>query len=188
LLQILNFKIKIMQKNWYIVYTKPGSEKKVASIFSKKKIENLFPVSISKSTKAPTKRKSICTPLFNSYVFINTTEIDILRVKKIEGVVGLVYWKGGPAIVTEEEIGAIKEFISDYQTVHVEKTTVNPNESVHMVSDPQYAIEGNLLTIKPSLVKIKLPSLGYTMIAEIRGEDRLGSEVSFGKKELLLQS
>ena len=33
-----------MQKNWYIIYTKPKCEKKVASLLSKKKIENFLPV------------------------------------------------------------------------------------------------------------------------------------------------
>lgn len=177
-----------MQKNWYVIYTKQGSEKKVATLLDKKKIEKFFPVNILKHNKPILKRREHCTPLFCSYVFVNITETDIPRLKKIEGVLGLIFWKGKPAVVPTQEIEAIREFISDYPTIHLEKTMVNPEESVRVVNGPQYAMEGNLLTIKTSSVKIKLPSIGYTLIAEIDDETRLGSGMSLGNKELLLQS
>ena len=33
-----------MEKQWYAVYTRPGVEKKVCEILTRKKIENYFPL------------------------------------------------------------------------------------------------------------------------------------------------
>jgi transcription antitermination factor NusG len=187
LLQILNFKTKIMQKNWYIIYTKPKCEKKVATLFTRKKIENFIPVTC-KQFHSLRKRKLQQEPLFDSYVFANIPESDISKIKNVDGVVNLLFWKGEPATISEEEIEVIKEFTSDYQDIKLERTQINPDDEARMIEGPKYAMEGNLLTIKTTTKKVNLPSIGFTMIAELNPEKILGPEVSFGSKDMIFQS
>jgi transcriptional antiterminator RfaH len=54
---------------WYIVYTKPFKEKKVADFFSKKNIRHYCPMKRVIS-KYPNHLKETFKPLFASYVFI----------------------------------------------------------------------------------------------------------------------
>jgi len=176
-----------MQKNWYIIYTKPKCEKKVATTFTKRKIENFFPVN-SKQISTLRRRRVHEEPLFDSYVFANITESDLTKIKMIDGVLNLVYWKGKPATICENEIEIMKEFISDYQDIKVEKTRVNPEDIARTIDGPKYSIDGNVLTVKNTTVKVNLPSIGYTMIAEVGSENMLSREVLFGNKNLLLQS
>ena len=176
-----------MQKNWYIVYTKPRCEKKVASTFTKRKIENFLPVN-TKQIKSFRKNKIQQQPLFDSYVFANLAEEDVNKIKVIDGVVNIVYWKGKPAIIQEDEIEAMKEFVTDHQNIKLEKSRINLNDIARVIDGPKYLMEGNILTVKNTTVKITLPSIGFTMIAEIAVEEGLGREVSFGSKNLLLQS
>ena len=176
-----------MQKNWYIIYTKPKCEKKVAATFSKKNIENYLPVT-SKKANSIWKSKLIYEPLFDSYIFANIAETEITKIRTVEGVLNLVYWKGEPATIHENEIEAIREFTNDYQDIHLEKTSINPDEDVKVIDGPKYSMEGNLLTIKNTAIKVNLPSIGFAMIAKINSDNVIGREMSIGNSELQLQS
>src|SRR5436305_12179235 len=103
-----------MQKNWYIVYTKPHCEKKIAALLTKRKIENICPLN-SKKIKSFRRSKILQEPLFKSYVFVYITHDDIGAVRQTDGVISLLYWMGEPAVIKQDEIQAIKEFAADYQ-------------------------------------------------------------------------
>lgn len=175
-----------MQKNWYIIYTKQGCEKKVTSLLTKKKIENLLPVN-SKAVKSFRKVRLRYEPLFPTYVFVKTEEENLGRIRLFDGVVNFVYWKGRPAIVKEEEIAAIKGFMNDYTEVKLEKTFINPDDSVGIEHPQFYMLEGNLLTIKNRITKVNLPSIGFALVATLSYESRLGSERASRNEKLLLQ-
>jgi transcription antitermination factor NusG len=176
-----------MQKNWYIVYTKPKCEKKVALLFTKRKIEHFLPVNC-RQLHSIRKRKIVSEPLFDSYIFAFFSEEDISKIKKVEGVLNLVYWKGKPATIQKNEIEAIKEFTSDHLDIKLEKTRIDLNGLARVVDGPQYLMERNILTIKNKMVKVNLPSLGFTMIAEISSANLFNDKISFENKELLFQS
>lgn len=178
-----------MQKSWYIIYTKPGSEKKVAGSLSKRKIENFIPVSAIHNNKIFLRKKIHTLPLFNSYVFVRIESPDFAKIGVIKGAVGFVYWKGNPAKIHEEEIETIKEFTANYPIIKLEKVLVEPGDHVQNMDTPHYSIEGNLLSIKTTTVKVKLPSIGFTMVAVIDDESRLTKgDITFGRKGMLLQS
>ena len=170
----------IMQKNWYAVYTKPQCEKKVASLFTKKKIENFCPLSCVE-TQNFRRQKLVFEPLFKSYVFVYVTEADTELIKNVDGVVNMLYWLGKPAVIKDDEIAAIREFTNDHRNIKLERTLVNIND-VARYNSPSYAIEGKLVTVKNKTIKINLPSLGYTMIAQIEDES------VFGRNESILQN
>ncbi|MDP4283507.1 MAG: transcription termination/antitermination NusG family protein [Bacteroidota bacterium] len=175
-----------MQKSWYIVYTKAKCEKKVAILLTKRKIENFCPFA-SKQINHLRKNKLIHEPLFSSYVFVNIDENDIPLVKKLENVVNLVYWKGMPAKIKNEEIEDIKYFTNNYQGIKLERTNVNTYDEAKMINGPSYKMDGKLLVIKNRFLKVNLPSLGFTMIAEMESESIIGREIILDNKEMLLQ-
>ena len=113
-----------MQKNWYAVYTRPNCEKKVVASLSKRKLKNFCPFNCKKITDSK-RGKLFYEPLFNSYVFVNIEERDILLLKQIENVVNLVYWKGKPAIIKDDEIEAIKSFTNEFLDIRLEKAKIN---------------------------------------------------------------
>lgn len=176
-----------MQKNWYIIYTKPKCEKKVASTITKRKITNYLPVNC-RQFNSSRKRKLIYEPLFDSYIFAFISEVDIPVIKKIDGVLNLVYWKGKPAVIQENEIEAIREFTSDHYDIRLEKTRIDMSGLARVVDGPQYLMERNILTIRNKMVKVNLPSLGFTMIAEISSANMFDNKISFGNREMLIQS
>lgn len=170
-----------MQKNWYVVYTRPLCEKKVAGLLTKKKIENFIP-QVSVETQSLRKNKVVNKPLFKSYVFVFTTEQEAESLKHADGVINLLYWLGKPAVINETEINAIKEFTSDYQNIELEKLYVNSNVTERNIYRSTYEIDGNVLAVKNKTIKINLPSLGYSMIANLKENS------VFGRTGSLLQN
>lgn len=158
-----------MQKNWYAVYTKPQCEKKVAALFNKWKIENFCPITCVKSSVS-WRGKMVCEPLFKSYVFVYISEDQICRLNRVEEVVNFLYWLGKPAVIRNKEIEIIKEFTNDYEDIKIQRTKVDMEDAVQIIDEPSYKTEGKFISIKSKTVKVRLPSLGYTLIVEIEKE------------------
>lgn len=176
-----------MQKNWYAVYTKPQCEKRVAALFTKKKIENFCPLSCVES-QSLRKHKLVFEPLFKSYVFVYVTEEETETLKNTDGVVNLLYWLGKPAIIKDDEIAAIREFTNDHRNIQLERTLVNINDVARNFNASSYAIEGKIVTVKNKTIKINLPSLGYTMIAKIEDDSIFGRNDSVLQNKTFLHS
>jgi transcription antitermination factor NusG len=170
-----------------MVYTKPKWEKKVSAALTKRKIENFLPFNRKQVTylrKVKTEQEA----LFPSYVFVNTTETEICKLKFIEGIVSLIFWKGKPAIIPAEEIELIKDFTTQHQNIALEKTKVNVNEVASAIDGSRYSMTGNVLTIKNTVMKVNLPSIGFTLTAKVDTENSQPRTISFGEKDLMLQS
>lgn len=162
--------IPITKKQWYAVYTRSRWEKKVAELLERKKIEVYCPLNKVHRQWAD-RKKTILEPLFTSYVFVNVTEQEHLGIRQTDGVINFVYWLNKPAVIRNDEIDTIKKFLNEYDYVSVEKTRVNLNDRVRIINGPLMMWEGNIVEIRTNTVKIALPSLGQTLVAEIRKDN-----------------
>jgi transcriptional antiterminator RfaH len=98
--------------NWYVVYTKPKWEKKVAESLNNIGIECYCPL-ITKIKQWSDRKKKVQLPLFNSYVFVQLSDSDRDKVFQVPGVIRYLFWLGKPAVVRDAEIQTIKNSISD---------------------------------------------------------------------------
>jgi transcription antitermination factor NusG len=154
-------------KNWYVVYTKPRWEKKVAKLLEQKKIEHYCPLN-KVQRQWSDRKKIVLEPLFTSYVFVCIGENEMIPVKQADGVMNFVYWLKKPAIIREEEIDVIKRFLNDYDNVQLERSVVNVNDPIKIISGPFMERQGNVVEIRNRTVKVSLPNLGYMLIAEVQ--------------------
>ena len=153
-------------KKWYAVYTKPRWEKKVAELLTRKRVENFCP--LNKIVRQwSDRRKTVMEPLFTSYVFVQATDTELLTIKQTDGIINFVYWLGQPAVIRDEEISAIKDFLYNHNDVRLEKIPVNVSDRVRITDGVFMHREGDVLEVKNKTVKVFLPSLGYAMAAEI---------------------
>lgn len=151
------------KKTWYILYTKPKAEKKVAEALAKRNIEHYHPLIVSRQQNE--KRKMIVENLFASYVFVNLSANSLHMFRNISGVVNFVYWQGSPAVVKNEEITAIKQFLTEYPQVQLEKTAVRVGDMVRISQGAAMHKQGKIVQIAGNSIKLELPSLGYTLVA-----------------------
>lgn len=98
--------------NWYVVYTKPKWEKKVAEKLNQIGIECYCPL-VTKIKQWSDRKKKVEVPLFNSYIFVQLPDTDRNSVFQVAGVIRYLFWLGKPAVVREEEIEIIKRNILD---------------------------------------------------------------------------
>lgn len=153
-------------KFWYVIYTRPRWEKKVAETLSKKGIEQYCP--LNKVQKQwHDRRKIVFEPLFLSYVFVRTTPEEHSYIKNIPGIVNFVHWLGKPAVVRKEEIEGIKQFLAEHKNVQIEKTNVNVDDAVKIIHGPFIHREGRIVQVNNNSVKIELPSIGYALVAQV---------------------
>jgi len=160
----------ILKKQWYALYTRPRWEKKVADLLEKKKVEVYCPLNKVQKQWAD-RKKTVYEPLFTSYVFVFVSPEEHLKIKQTDGIVSFVYWLNKPAVIRQEEIDTIRRFLNEYENVMLEKMAVKLNDPVRIINGPLMMWEGNVIEVRTNTVKITLPSLGQTLVAEIRKEN-----------------
>lgn len=151
--------------NWYAVYTRPRWEKKVTELLTKKDIVAYCPFNKLKRQWSEG-RRSLYEPLFSSYVFVQLSDDDHVKVLQTTGVINFVYWLSVPVVIGNEEINAVKHFVNEYTDVVLEKSPINFRDKVKVIKGPLMKRKGNVLEVRNHSVKVILPSLGRTLVAE----------------------
>lgn len=121
--------------NWYVLYTKPKWEKKVAEQLKKNGIECYCPL-IVQVRQWSDRKKKVEVPLFNSYVFVQLSESDRNLVFQSVGVVRYLFWLGKPAIVRDEEIKIIKKGLEDSDSCEISVDPFQVGDKIKLDSGP----------------------------------------------------
>ncbi|GEL11977.1 transcription antitermination protein nusG [Flavobacterium glycines] len=121
--------------NWYVVYTKPKWEKKVAEQLLQKGIDCYSPL-VTQVRQWSDRKKKVEVPLFNSYVFVRLNEADRNLVFQSSGVVRYLFWLGKPAIVRDEEIDTIKKWLSAPDQYEISVSSLQVGDKVVLESGP----------------------------------------------------
>ena len=115
--------------NWYVVYTRPRWEKKVASLLLERGIVHYCPLN-KVYRRWSDRTKVVLEPLFKGYVFVCVDEQKKWDIKLVDGILNYVYWQGKPALVREHEIETIQKFLQEFDNVEVSNTDVAANDNV----------------------------------------------------------
>jgi transcription antitermination factor NusG len=119
--------------NWYVVYTKPKWEKKVAEKLQQIGIECYCPL-VTQVKQWSDRKKKVEVPLFNSYVFVQLHEKDRNSVFQIAGIVRYLFWLGKPAIVRDEEIDIIKKNLKASNVSEISVTPMQVGDRIKLDS------------------------------------------------------
>jgi transcription antitermination factor NusG len=156
--------------DWYVVYTKPRWEKKVALLLSKKGIENYCPLN-KVLRQWSDRKKTIEEPLFSGYVFLKTTAADKWRIKEVDGILNYVHWLGKPAIIPDYEIETIKRFLNEHQSVQLNTLNLKTNDQVKIVSGVFIDRQATVLATRGKQVQVEIPFFGISLTATIKKAD-----------------
>ena len=152
------------EKKWYVVYTKPRWEKKIALLFTDKEIEHYCP--LNKITKQwSDRRKIIEEPLFKGYIFVKRSVHEKWDIKMIPGVLNYVHWLGKPAIVKEADIKIIKKFLHEFNDVEVTDAEISVDKKVAIKQGIMMNYKGIVLEILGNKAKVKIDSMGMVLTA-----------------------
>jgi transcriptional antiterminator RfaH len=143
---------------WYVIYTKPRNEKKVADRLKLLGIEVYCPM-ITIIKQWSDRKKKVQMPLLNSYVFVNLNEKDRELVFQVSGVVRYLFWLGKPAIVREEEITALQEGLKETIT-SFEVSSIKIGDMLPIPTGPFQGKEGVIKQINKNSLQLILKELG----------------------------
>ncbi|TDD75924.1 UpxY family transcription antiterminator [Flavobacterium caseinilyticum] len=153
--------------NWYVVYTKPKWEKKVAAQLQNNGIECYCPVVVQLRQWSDRKKK-VEVPLFNSYVFVRLAENDRNAVFDNVGVVRYLFWLGKPAIVRDDEINIIKKWLNTSDSIDVEVASYHIGDSIALESGPFSTQKATIKEITNTHFVLVLESLGCVLKMKIK--------------------
>lgn len=149
-------------KNWYVVYTKPKWEKKVAEKLNEIGIECYCPL-IIQIKQWTDRKKKVEVPLFNSYVFVQLEDTDRNSVFQISGVVRYLFWLGKPAIVRDEEIKIIKTSLAAPNLSDVSVTSIQVGDRIKLDSGAFSNQDAIVQEISNTYYTLVLESLGCVL-------------------------
>lgn len=163
-MNIENFAGAVNDKHWYVVYTKPRWEKKVAELLTRAGIENYCP--LNKVTRQwSDRKKEILEPFFKSYVFVRVSESQKWQVMDFPGAISYIYWLGKPAVVPAAEIEMIKAFLSTHEKVYLRQINIGAGDKIKVRSGAFLNLEGTVVALKGKQIQIQIPSLSIALIA-----------------------
>ncbi|OXA71447.1 antitermination protein NusG [Flavobacterium aquidurense] len=149
-------------KNWYVVYTKPKWEKKVAEKLTEAGIECYCPL-ITQIKQWSDRKKAIEVPLFNSYVFVQLEDGNRNAVFQVSGVVRYLFWLGKPAIVKDGEIEIIKTSLSAPNLSDISVTSIQVGDRIKLETGAFSNQDAIVQEISNTYYTLVLESLGCVL-------------------------
>ena len=153
--------------NWYVVYTKPKWEKKVAEQLENKGITCYCPL-VTQVRQWSDRKKKVIVPLFNSYVFVQLPEKERKMVFQSVGVVRYLFWLGKPAIVRDEEIETIKKWLDPAQANDVSLLSFQVGDAIQLESGPFSSQKAVVQEVTNTHYVLVLESLGCVLKMKIK--------------------
>jgi len=151
--------------NWYVVYTKPKWEKKVAERLNQIGVVTYCPL-VAKTSQWTDRKKTIHVPLFNSYIFVQVSEKERNIIFEVPGAVRYLFWLGKPAVVREEEIKIIQDWLSVPDSFEIIVDAWQKGDKIILESGPFIAQSATIQEIKQNHYILILESLGCILKVE----------------------
>ena len=147
--------------NWYVLHTKPRSEKKVEQQLLSLGINAYCPTR-SEFKLWSDRKKKIDKPVLPSMVLVKIEDKDINRVFESPLVVRYMFWMGKRALVRESEIDILRKYLEgSYSLISSNSSSINIGDNFKL---PSFNNEKGIVDrISNNFVWIYLKSIGYSV-------------------------
>ena len=153
-------------KKWFILYTKPNQEIKVANQLKEMNINSFCPT-VTIIRNYSDRKKKIIKPLLPSYVFVNIEEAKRNNVFSVFGIVRYMFWLGKPAVVRESEIELMKPI--DINHLDIVSLTKFTRGQLYKISDGLFSGKiGKVVETQKNKIKLELQSLGVIVTLRLK--------------------
>jgi len=151
-------------KLWYILYTKPQQELKVAERLETIGFESYCPYK-EEMRQWSDRKKKVNVPLLKSYVFVRLKNQERSKVFDVPGVVRYLFWLGKPAIATDKEIIDLKESLA-LPYIGISVGNLITGKLLVIPSGPFKEKEGIIVKVNTKYVTVALKQLGFFVTLE----------------------
>ncbi len=156
-----------MTKQWFILVVKARNEIKVAEQLTDRGFTIYCPT--KKEIKHwSDRKKTVHTPLFPSYVFIQLTSKERNNVFTVPGIVRYLFWLGKPAVVQDAEMDTLQKWLANDAVDQVSLAQLHPGENItikHGVLKDKKAV---IQQVNGKRVKLAIQGLGIVVNIKLR--------------------
>ena len=147
-----------MEKKWFVVYTRPQQELKVAEQLSAMGIKNYCPT-VTLVKQYSDRKKKVRKPLLSSYVMVELEQNERNKVFACNGIVRYLFFLGKPAVIPAADITLMQDHLKGvYNDIKV--TTLSVGDFHTISQGPFSGISGKVVQSDNTKVKLELASLG----------------------------
>ena len=147
-----------MEKKWFVVYTRPQQELKVAEQLSAMGITNYCPT-ITLLKQYSDRKKKVNKPLLSSYVMVELEDKERNKVFACNGIVRYLFFLGKPAVVPASDITLMHNYLNGVYN-DFKATTLSVGDSHTITQGPFSGVSGKVVETNNTKVKLELASLG----------------------------
>lgn len=160
---MISMKDNVMSEclNWYAIYTKPRSEKKVEERLLRINCITFLPLMPSIRIWSDRKKK-ILVPLISSFVFVKSTEKEVYEILKVEGALRVIKHMGKPAKIQDFEINNLKILLNDPECIlEYDNFDISAGEKIKVDKGPFNGLIGKCIKFQGKhRVVIEISTLG----------------------------
>lgn len=149
----------ILEKSWYVFYTKARWEKKTFDLLKREGFKPWLPL-VKEVHQWSDRKKKVTVPLFRSYIFVLSTESMIQEIVKTPGISWNIRLDGKPAILKDREKSMIERVLeTGYSVEPISPSTYNRGDHVEIIEGPLVGLKGMVLSGNTSTILIQIDSL-----------------------------
>ena len=156
--------------SWYVLYTKPRNEKKVAERLSAAGYNVYCPLHKVRRQWSD-RMKVVEEPLFKGYLFIQVQDKRRDEVFNYSGAVRYLFWLRRPAIVSESEICTIQKWLGQYDHSDIDISKILPGDYVRITTGPFTGEQAILLDKTNKKAVVQLKELGLQLSLSLSNSD-----------------
>ena len=160
----------IGDRNWYVLFTKPRHEKKVADRLTAAGYTTYCPLHKIKRQWSD-RVKVVEEPLFKSFIFIHIENAKRREVFAYPGTLRYLFWLRNLAKVRPEEIETIQKWLGhcDHEELQIEK--IDLGSHVRIISGQFLNLEAILLDRKRNKALVQLTELGIQLSLNLKNNE-----------------
>ena len=157
---------------WYVLYTKPRNEKKVAHRLSEAGYNVYCPLQKIRRQWSD-RTKMVEEPLFTSHLFIQIEDSRRDEVFSFPGTLRYLFWLGRPAQVRQAEINTIQKWLGEYNHEDIDISDIHPGDFVRITSGQFAGEQAVLLDRGNHKAVVQLKELGIQLSLSLSNNDLL---------------
>lgn len=162
---------KVIEPQWFALYTQPRHEKSLARYMDMRQIEHYLPLYRSRRRWKDGSRMTVDLPLFPSYIFVRIQKNEKVRVLELPGAVYMITGTGGdPHPMPDAVISTLRSGLSEKEVQPHPLLMVG--ERVRIRNGAFSGMEGVINRHKGDMrVVITLELIMRSISVEVNGED-----------------
>ncbi|MBK6265324.1 UpxY family transcription antiterminator [Marivirga sp. S37H4] len=129
------------EEKWYVLYTSPRAEKKVADRLLENGVNVYLPI-IEEVRQWSDRKKKVKKALFDGYLFIKSTKPNLWKCLTDPGALKFISFSDDYATVSEEDISSIKRIVETGMAIEPMVSNISTGEKVKIIGGPLEGMVG----------------------------------------------